>query len=89
MTSRVREIEPGWTTVSGAAAYAGVAEDVIRGAVSRGELAAYKRPALGRVCEPTKRVRVRISTADVDAWIRETWEPVETFSAAAPRACAL
>lgn len=71
----------GWLSVADAARYAGVAEHVIREAIASGELAAYERPVVReRTRSRTLRRHLRVSIADIDAWVRDTWEPAEVAS---------
>lgn len=64
----------GWLSVADAARYASVAEQVIRTAIASGELPAYERPAVRERGHALRR-HLRVSVADVDAWVRDTWEP--------------
>ncbi|MEF9877757.1 MAG: hypothetical protein RR842_09825 [Gordonibacter sp.] len=66
----------GWLSVADAARYASVAEQIIRVAVASGELPAYERPAL-RERDSALRRNMRVSIADVDTWVRDTWKPAE------------
>ena len=59
-------ISAGWVSVADAARYVGLAPDVIRGAIARGELAAVVKPVTRRGGRP----RYRVCLADVDAWMR-------------------
>lgn len=64
----------GWLSVAEAAKYAGVAERLVRDAISCGELAAYERPALRERGHDLRR-HLRVSASDIDAWIRCSWKP--------------
>ena len=67
-----KDMEHGWLTVAEAARYAQVSEQMIRGAIFSGALAAYIHPE----SKGTQRRNLRVSRRGIDAWIENTWEPV-------------
>lgn len=62
------DVEPRWLSVEGARAYASLSRDVIVAAVRSGDLTAYMKPSYGRRTDKYR--QFRISTEDIDAWMR-------------------
>lgn len=65
--ARTSIADAGWLSISGAGRYAMLAPEVIRGAIVRGELPAYVKPAT-RV--EGGRPQYRVSKKDIDEWMR-------------------
>lgn len=66
-----------WMTVKMAAQYAHLSQELIRRAIHAGDLAAYIKPSIN--C--SERRQYRISTEDVDAWMRSQPTAAETGGA--------
>lgn len=62
------DVEPHWLSVEGAKAYTSLSREIIVAAVRSGDLTAYMKPSYGR--QTDKYRQFRISTADLDAWMR-------------------
>lgn len=65
--ARTSIADSGWLSISEAGRYALLAPAVIRGAIVRGELPAYVRPATRR---EAGRPQYRVSKRDIDVWMR-------------------
>lgn len=65
--ARTSIADAGWLSISKAGRYALLAPAVIRGAIVRGELPAYVKPATGR---ESVRPQYRVSKMDIDEWMR-------------------
>lgn len=57
----------------------GISPDVLRGAIERGELAAYEKPVTrGRKASAERPHRMLwVSVADADEWVRANWHRYE------------
>ncbi|MBR3159716.1 MAG: hypothetical protein IKF14_11550 [Atopobiaceae bacterium] len=63
-----RDIAPAcWASVRDAERHVRAQEGTVRAAINRGDIPAYRRPG--------KRGAVIVDLRDVDAWVRDTWEP--------------
>ncbi len=60
--------------------YLGVSSKILRAAIERGELPAYRKP-ITRLRNPTRaepQYTLFVNTNDIDAWIRATWDRAGT-----------
>lgn len=64
----------GWFGLSAAAHYADLSPDILRTAITDGELEAYERPDKYRRGRGDRK-HYRIAASAVDAWIRDYWIP--------------
>lgn len=73
-----KEVPRGWFSVSEAAAYVGVSQDLVREAIAQERLPAYEKPLTrGRKPGATRENRFyKVAREDVDAWVR-SWVPYE------------
>ncbi len=66
--TRGRDVAPAhWASVRDAERHVHAHEGTVRAAINRGEIPAYRRPG--------RRGSVIVDLRDVDAWVRNTWEP--------------
>ena len=65
--ARTSIADAGWLSISEAGRYALLAPAVIRGAIVRGDLPAYVKPATRR---EAGRPQYRVSKMDIDEWMR-------------------
>ena len=66
------DIERKWLSVAEAGKYVGISSSLIRRAIELGELPAYRKPVT--YSSNGKHNFYKISTDDIDAWIRSCWE---------------
>lgn len=65
--ARTSIADAGWLSINGAGRYTMLAPVVIRGAIVRGDLPAYVKPATRR---EGGRPQYRVSKRDIDEWMR-------------------
>lgn len=75
------EVPRAWLPYTRAAKeYLGVSSKILREAIERGELPAYRKP-ITRLRNPQRaepQYILFVNTNDIDAWIREKWERAGT-----------
>lgn len=70
------EVEPHWLSIEGAKVYTTLSRDTIVAAIQAGDLVAYLKPKTYRRNDNYR--QYRISTDDLDAWMRAQPSAKET-----------